>query len=161
MDVLAHAPSKVDGIDDVLIKAMVDRHMAMIPTLKLFSGANHIERIREIVAGFHAVGGTLLFGTDTGFLTDYDVKEEYRQLGLTGLSFHDVLAMLTTSPAAKFKVSTHSGTIKTGYDGDLTILLADPAAGELQDFSRVAYTIRGGRIIFDANHPLKQMIIVE
>src|ERR1017187_8564049 len=40
-----------------------------------------------------------LFGTDTGFLTDYDVKEEYRQLELAGLSFHDVLAMLTTSPA--------------------------------------------------------------
>jgi imidazolonepropionase-like amidohydrolase len=150
VDVLAHAPSKVDGIDDALIKAMVARHMAMIPTLKLFSGSNHIERIREIVARFHAVGGTPLFGTDTGFLTDYDVKEEYRQLGLTGLSFHDVLAMLTTSPAAKFKVSTHSGTIRTGYDGDLTILLADPAAGELQDFSRVAYTIRGGRVIFDA-----------
>jgi imidazolonepropionase-like amidohydrolase len=97
-----------------------------------------------------AVGGTLLFGTDTGFLTDYDVKEEYRQLGLAGLSFHDVLAMLTTSPATKFKVSAHSGTIRTGNDGDLTILLADPAAGELQDFSRVAYTIGSGRVIFDA-----------
>jgi imidazolonepropionase-like amidohydrolase len=150
VDVLAHAPSKVDGIDDALIKAMVNRHMAMIPTLKLFSGSNHIERIREIVARFHAVGGTLLFGTDTGFLTDYDVKEEYRQLGLAGLSFHDVLAMLTTSPAAKFKVSAHSGTIRTGNDGDLTILLADPAAGELQDFSRVAYTVRAGRAIFDS-----------
>jgi imidazolonepropionase-like amidohydrolase len=146
----AHAPSKVDGIDDALIKAMVGRHMTMIPTLKLFSGSNHIERIREIVAHFHAVGGTLVFGTDTGFLTDYDVEEEYRQRGLTGLSFHDVLAMLTTAPAAKFKVSTHSGRIRTGYDGDLTILLADPVAGELQDFSRVAHTIRGGRRTFDA-----------
>ncbi len=150
VDVLAHAPSKVDGIDDALIKAMVDRRMAMIPTLKLFSGSNHIERIREIVARFHALGGTLLFGTDTGFLTDYDVKEEYRQLELAGLSFHDVLAMLTTSPAVKFKVSARSGTIRTGNDGDLTILLADPAAGDLQDFGRVAYTIRGGRVIFDA-----------
>jgi imidazolonepropionase-like amidohydrolase len=150
VDVLAHAPSKVDGVDDALLKTMVDHHMAMIPTLKLFSGSNYIERIREIVARFHVMGGTLLFGTDTGFLTDYDVKEEYRQLGLAGLSFNDVLAMLTTAPAAKFKVSAHSGTIRTGNDGDLTILLADPATGELQDFSRVAYTIRAGRVIFDA-----------
>jgi imidazolonepropionase-like amidohydrolase len=150
VDVLAHAPSKVDGIDDALIKTIADRRMAMIPTLKLFSGSNHIERIRAIVARFHALGGVLLFGTDTGFLIDYDVNEEYRQLGLAGLSFQDVLAMLTSSPAAKFKVSTHSGTIRTGYDGDLTILLSDPSAGELQDFSRVAYTIRGGRVIFDA-----------
>jgi hypothetical protein len=57
VDILAHAPSKVDGIDDALIKAMADRHMAMIPTLKLFSRSNYIERIREIVARFHAVGG--------------------------------------------------------------------------------------------------------
>lgn len=71
-------------------------------------------------------------------LTDYDVKEEYRQLELAALSFQDVLAMLTTSPAAKFKVSAHSGTIRAGNDGDLTILLTDPAAGELQDFGRVA-----------------------
>ena len=147
---MAHAPSKVDGVDDALLKTMVDHRMAMIPTLKLFSGSNHIERIREIVVRFHVLGGALLFGTDTGFLTDYDVKEEYRQLGLAGLSFHDVLAMLTTAPAAKFKVSAHSGTIRTGNDGDLTILLANPAAGELQDFSRVAYTIRAGRVIFDA-----------
>ena len=41
-------------------------------------------------------------------------------------------------------------TIRSGNDGDLTILLADPAAGELRDFSRVAYTIRAGRVIFDA-----------
>jgi hypothetical protein len=32
----------------------------------------------------------------------------------------------------------------------LRLLLADPAAGDLQDFGRVAYTIRGGRVIFDA-----------
>jgi hypothetical protein len=56
VDVLAHAPSKVDGVDDALLKAMTERHMAMIPTLKLFSGSNHIERIREIVVRFHALG---------------------------------------------------------------------------------------------------------
>ena len=35
-----------------------------------------------------------MFGTDTGFLQDYDVKEEYHQLALAGFSYHDVLAML-------------------------------------------------------------------
>src|ERR1017187_2155603 len=102
---LAHAPSEVDGIDDALIQAIVDRHMAMIPTLKLFSGSNHIERIREIVARFHAVGGTLLFGTDTGFLTDYDVNEEYRQLELSGLYLLYVWGILSPSSAVNFKDS--------------------------------------------------------
>ena len=47
-----------------------------------------------------------MFGTDTGYLTDYSMDEEYRQLGLAGLSFRDVLAMLTTNPAQRFGVLT-------------------------------------------------------
>ena len=91
---LAHAPDMIGGIDTTLVEQLVAHHMKMIPTLKLFSGSSHIDLIRKIVAQFHADKGTLLFGTDTGFLTDYDVTEEYHQLALTGLSFHDVLAML-------------------------------------------------------------------
>lgn len=153
VDVLAHAPSKVEGVDDDLIAQLIAHHMSMIPTLKLFSGSNHIDRIRAIVAQFHAGGGTLLFGTDTGFLTDYDVTEEYRQLALAGLSFKDVLAMLTTNPAARFKVSSHAGAIRDGGDGDLTVVAADPALGDLQNFARVLYTIRGGKVIFRAAGP--------
>jgi hypothetical protein len=41
-------------------------------------------RVRAIVGKFHQLGGQLMFGTDTGFLTDYDMAEEYRQLYLTG-----------------------------------------------------------------------------
>ena len=77
------------------------------------------------------------------------MTEEYQQLALTGLSFHDVLAMLTTNPAVQFKVSSHAGSIGVGGDGDLTILAADPAAGDLQNFSNVAYTIRVGKVIFE------------
>jgi imidazolonepropionase-like amidohydrolase len=149
VDVLAHAPDTIGGIDSTLVEELVAHHMKMIPTLKLFSGSSHIDLIRKIVAQFHADEGTLLFGTDTGFLTDYDVTEEYHQLALTGLSFHDVLAMLTTNPAAEFKVSSHAGSIKVGGDGDLTILAADPATGDLRNFSNVAYTIRAGRVIFE------------
>jgi imidazolonepropionase-like amidohydrolase len=112
-DVLAHAPSKVDGVEDVLIKAMVDCHISMIPTLKLLSDREQPHRTNSgDRCSLPRIGGTLLFGTDTGFLTDYDVKEEYRQLGLAGLSFQDVLAMLTTAPASAFKISGHAGTIK-------------------------------------------------
>ncbi len=49
VDVLAHAPDTVGGVDDALVKEMVARHMAIIPTLKLFSGSGHIDRIRDIV----------------------------------------------------------------------------------------------------------------
>jgi imidazolonepropionase-like amidohydrolase len=150
VDVLAHAPDTVGGVDEALVKEMVSKHMAMIPTLKLFSGSSHIDRIREIVAQFHKAGGRLLFGTDTGFLTDYDVSEEYHQLQLAGLTFRDVLSMLTTNPTEEFHLSSHAGILKIGNDGDLTVVSADPNRGDLRNFAHVLYTVRAGRVIFDA-----------
>ncbi len=150
VDVLAHAPDTVDGIDDTLLRELVAHRMAMTPTLQLFSGSSHIARIREIVARFHALGGTLLFGTDTGFLPSPDITEEFHQLALAGLGFPDVLAMLTTAPAAKFH---REATLRIGADADLTVLSADPATGPIENFTRVAYTIRAGQILFAATAP--------
>ena len=152
VDVLAHAPDTFAAVDDSLIQAFVNHHMAMVPTLMLFSHNRNIARIREVVAHFRGDGGRLLFGTDTGFLTDYDLTEEYNQLSLTGLTFRDVLAMLTINPAVEFDVSSHAGLIVPGYDGDLTILSADPSTGDLRDFTRVLYTVRAGKVIFDGRN---------
>jgi imidazolonepropionase-like amidohydrolase len=149
VDVLAHSPEALEGIDDALLHQMVSRHMAMIPTLKLFSGDSTIAAIRAVVFKFHQFGGQLMFGTDTGFLTDYDVKEEYHQLALAGLSYRDVLAMLTTAPAQRFHVADHEGRIAVGMAGDLTVLSVDPAADPLA-FTHVLFAIRGGRIIASA-----------
>jgi imidazolonepropionase-like amidohydrolase len=120
----------------------------LAPTLKVFSHDHNISRLRQIVAQYHTMGGRLMFGTDTGFLPDYSIDEEYRQLGLAGLSFREVLAMLTTASAGEFHVAGHAGRIRVGNDGDLTVLVADPSAGKMEDFARVLYTIRAGRVIF-------------
>ena len=148
VDVLAHVPDAVTGIDDTVLRDMLAHHMTMVPTLKLFSHDNNISRLRQIVAQYHTMGGRLMFGTDTGFLRDYSVEEEYRQLGLAGLSFREVLAMLTTVPAGEFRVAAHAGSIRVGNDGDLTVLVTDPSAGKMEDFAHVLYTIRAGRVIF-------------
>jgi imidazolonepropionase-like amidohydrolase len=149
VDVLAHAPESLQGIDDNLLHEMVARHMSMIPTLKLFSQDSTIADIRSEVFKFHQFGGVLMFGTDTGFLTDYSMAEEYHQLALAGLTYRDVLTMLTTAPAQRFHVGEQKGRIAVGMDGDLTVLSADPASDPLA-FTRVRYTIRGGRIISSA-----------
>ncbi|WP_433965521.1 amidohydrolase family protein [Tunturiibacter gelidiferens] len=146
VDVLAHAPEELEGIDDTLLRQMVARHMAMIPTLKLFSDDSSIAGIRSAVFKFHQIGGQLMFGTDTGFLTDYSMTEEYRQLALAGLTFRDVLAMLTTAPAQKFHVADEKGRIAVGMAGDLTVLSNDPATDSLA-FTQVRYTIRDGKVI--------------
>jgi imidazolonepropionase-like amidohydrolase len=146
VDVLAHAPEELEGIDDALLRQMIARHMSMIPTLKLFSQDSSIAGIRSVVFKFHQFGGQLMFGTDTGFLTDYSVTEEYRQLALAGLTFRDVLAMLTTAPAERFHVSKEKGRVAIGMAGDLTVLSSDPATDSLA-FTQVRYAIRGGKVI--------------
>jgi imidazolonepropionase-like amidohydrolase len=149
VDVLAHAPEVVEEIDDNLLRQMVALHMSMIPTLKLFSGDSDIANIRAEVFKFHKFGGLLMFGTDTGFLQDYDVKEEYHQLALAGFSYRDVLTMLTTAPAQRFHVADQEGSVAVGKKGDLTVLSADPDSDPLA-FAKVRYAIRGGKVIAGA-----------
>jgi imidazolonepropionase-like amidohydrolase len=148
VDVLAHAPDTVEGIDDGLLTELVSHHMSMIPTLKLFSAEDSILRIRAIVAKFHQLGGSLMFGTDTGFVTDYDLSEEYQQLAVADLSFKDVLAMLTTEPVKRLGLKDE-GRIAPGLRADLTVLSADPSSQNLMAFKQVRYTIRAGRVNFD------------
>lgn len=157
VDVLAHAPDETEGVDDTVIDQLLAHHMAMIPTLKLFSGDSSIAQIRSIVTAFHAKGGQLIFGTDTGFLTDYDLREEYRQLAACGLQFRDVLAMLTTNPVERFGLAKTEGQVRPGFRGDLTVLMPDDntrlAPGDntqLDAFSHIRYVIRNGRVIFDS-----------
>lgn len=150
VDVLAHAPDDTRGVNDAVIQNLVDHRMVMIPTLKLFNGEDTIAEIRAIVWSFHKKGGQLMFGTDTGYLTDYDVTEEYKQLAQTGLDAHEILRMLTENPAARFGLEKDRGRVIQSMRADLTVLAADPAR-DITAFSRVRYTIRNGRVIY-AHH---------
>ena len=147
VDVLAHAPDDTRGIDDALLKRAVAQKMAMIPTLKLFSGASNIDNIRRLVWRFHGLGGRVVFGTDTGYLTDYNVTEEFAQLNGAGFAWREILGMLTENPARLFGDQNRRGRIAPGMVADLTVLEADPAT-DLSAFSRVRYTIRSGRIVY-------------
>ena len=155
VDVLAHAPDSTEGIDQTLLQQIVDRHMAMVPTLKMFGSTvtknpKYLQPIYAEVRQFHALGGQLIFGTDAGYMTDYSTEDEFRALQESGLGFEDVLRMLTTNPADRFGVSKEKGTLAPGKLADVTILGADPAA-DITAFSRVRYTIRSGRVIFNRN----------
>ncbi|HEY4079295.1 MAG TPA: amidohydrolase family protein [Burkholderiaceae bacterium] len=150
VDVLAHAPEVVHDIDLSVLHDLARQHVTIIPTLQLLSQDRNIAEIRRLVFDAHRAGVPLVFGTDTGFLTDYDVSEEFRQLALTGLNADDILAMLTTAPAALFKVSEHQGRVAPGMEGDLTILGSDPQKKGVSAFSDIRYAIRGGRVLFDS-----------
>lgn len=151
VDVLAHTPEVTEGIDEAMMRHMIAQHTTIIPTLKLFSRDDNIADIRGLVYRYHKLGGRLVYGTDTGFLPDYDQGEEFRQLMKAGFDFRDVLAMLTTAPAELFDRSQGEGKVMRGMRGDLTILSEDPASGHPEAFTTVAYTIRGGNVIWRSN----------
>jgi imidazolonepropionase-like amidohydrolase len=151
VDVLAHTPELTSGIDEAMLRRMIAQHMTIIPTLKLFSRDDDIANIRGLDYRFHQLGGRLVYGTDTGFLPDYDQSEEFRQLMQAGFAFRDVLAMLTTAPAELFHLSQREGKVMPGMRGDLTILSEDPASGRPEAFTKVRYTIRGGTVIWHSN----------
>ncbi|HEY9126854.1 MAG TPA: amidohydrolase family protein, partial [Acidobacteriaceae bacterium] len=152
VDVLAHAPDDTEGIGPELFGEMVNRNMAMIPTLKMFtttvtSNPHYMDPIRAEVKSFHEQGGQLIFGTDVGYMNDYTTEGEFVELGRSGLNTMDVLAMLTVNPAARFGVTKLKGTVTQGKLADLTVLSADPAE-DLKNFSAVQMTIRSGRVIY-------------
>jgi imidazolonepropionase-like amidohydrolase len=152
VDVLAHVPDDTRGITPALFATMVRQNMAISPTLKMFSTTvtadpHYMDPMYDEVRTFHGLGGTLLFGTDVGYMTDYSTEGEFEALGKSGLNWRDVLAMLTLNPAARMGVQDHKGTVAVGKLADLVILDADPAA-DLKNFSRVRSVVRSGAVVF-------------
>jgi imidazolonepropionase-like amidohydrolase len=161
VDVLAHATSDDAPWGPALLKRMRASHMALIPTLTLFDvevkkdgGTPKIEQevVGRAVArlrAYNAAGGEILFGTDVGYMYEFDTAQEYALMQRGGMSFRQILASLTTNPARRFGSAQHSGRIAASMDADLTVFKGDPAV-DITALSRVSYTIRSGKVIFQA-----------
>jgi imidazolonepropionase-like amidohydrolase len=152
VDVLAHPPDTTEGVDGSVLQEMVDRRMAMIPTLKMFADTasaspEYLDPIYEVVRQFHIFGGQLLFGTDVGYMTDYATEDEFRALSRSGMDARGVLRMLTTAPAERFGVGQDTGSVAVGGRADLVLLEGDPM-DDLLAFARVHATLRGGRVLY-------------
>ncbi len=96
---------------------------------------------------FHEAGGEVLFGTDVGFMSDYDPADEYVLMAKEGMVYDQILAALTTAPAKRFGRDLKNGKIFQGMDADLILYLADPAK-YIKNFTKVKYTIHWGKIIY-------------
>jgi imidazolonepropionase-like amidohydrolase len=161
VDILAHTfPAEIDGPwDRSLMTQMKEKQVALSPTLKLWTyeaakfnrGSAYTEKVvgigGEQVLAFSKVGGQILFGTDVGYMQDYDPTDEYVLMQRAGLSFEQVLTSLTTAPAERFGVSQVTGRIAAGMDADIVLLAGDPTA-DIKYFANVRYTIRKGNIIY-------------
>lgn len=160
VDVLAHTTPD-DGLlwSAEMISKMLRVHVALIPTLKLWkevlklqgdsawSHSKFMLTAEQQLHAFDSAGGTILFGTDVGYITDYTTVDEFTLLSASGLSWSRILDMLTTAPARRFGLKNRTGQIVVGLDADLVLLKGDPAA-DIQAFDKVEETILQGRVIY-------------
>ena len=160
VDILAHTTLGVETPwPDALRAQAIKQGMSLIPTLKLMGYELSKEKVPPAVVArlidvsvahvrsFAAAGGQVLFGTDVGYMNDFDPTEEYVLMAKAGMSPTQILASLTTAPAARWKESGRRGRVAAGQDADLVVLDADPAA-DAANFSKVRCTISRGRTIY-------------
>jgi imidazolonepropionase-like amidohydrolase len=159
VDILAHtAPMSGPWTPD-FVQRIKAAHTALIPTLTLFEVeykkfggtpeeiAETIRVASQQLKSYSDAGGQILFGTDVGYIEQFDTAEEFTLMSRAGLTWQEILASLTSSPAERFGYAARSGRIAKGLDADLVVLSADPAQ-DITAFSKVAFTIRRGEIIF-------------
>jgi imidazolonepropionase-like amidohydrolase len=155
VDIVAHTTPHSGPWDDALLDEMQAHQVALTPTLTLWKHYARHDRLsfqQQVVEteltqlrAFLARGGTVLFGTDLGAV-EYDPSEEYALMSAAGMSFRQILASLTTAPAARFDESHRLGRIAPGFQADLTVLNADPTQ-DITALAAVAYTLRSGKVL--------------
>jgi imidazolonepropionase-like amidohydrolase len=156
VDVLSHTTSVAGIWSEEMIAQMKRQKMSLVPTLKLWkyeaakSGATAEEqfafqsRAAKNLTAYAAAGGQILFGTDVGYMTDYDTTEEFSAMARAGMTPMQILASLTTAPAERFGESGRRGRIVPGMDADLVVLEGDPAV-DAGNFAKVRATYRAGK----------------
>ena len=153
-DVLLHTAPIGGAWDEAFAKRVVAAGLALVPTLKLWaweaaktddSGmARQFAQVsQQQVAAFRHARGRILFGTDVGYMTDFDPTEEYRHMKESGMSARDILASLTINPVETFGVPSRQGRLAPGYDADLVLVDGDPEAN-VEAFAAIRMTYRAG-----------------
>lgn len=163
VDVLAHTTLGVETPwPDELRRQVIEARMAMIPTLKLMryelrkeqAPENITQRLEAIsvdhVKSFVAAGGVVLFGTDVGYMTDHDPTQEYVLLAKAGLAPMQILASLTTTPAARWQEADRRGRLAPGMQADLVVLEADPAQ-DVANFAKVRCAFGRGKELYSTS----------
>jgi len=161
VDVLSHTTPAAGPWPADVVARLVDGDVALVPSLMLFEvelakegapaevGRRFIATAGQQARALHDAGGTLLFGTDVGYIEPVDPTREYRLLADAGLDWRAVLRSLTTAPARTFGYGDSKGRVAVGFDADLVLLDRDPR-DDTEAFADVAMTLRDGRVIHDA-----------
>ena len=165
VDVLVHTTlGEASPWDAATVASMKSAQMSVIPTFKLWVyelnkedvPANVVDSLvgatfKELQS-FISVKGQVLFGTDVGYMHDYDPTDEYVLMAKAGMSPAQILESLTTAPAARWKEEKRHGQIARGFDADLVMLAADPFE-DVRNFANVKCVLRAGAPIYSRAGP--------
>jgi imidazolonepropionase-like amidohydrolase len=156
VDVIAHTTPRTGAWDEAILSEISATRAALTPTLALWKSFSRHDRIcaqDEVVAistgqlrAWVDCGGAVLFGTDLGAV-DPDPRQEYVLMAAAGMNFRDMLASLTTVPAARFGDAAVLGQVAVGFEADLIAFEGDPES-DVRAMADVKYTIRSGKIIY-------------
>ena len=159
VDVLAHTLPQSPPWTAEFTQQLKRANLSLIPTLTLFDVEGRKQNLPDQqlkpwldqmigqLRAYSEAGGDILFGTDIGYTDHYDTTMEFTLMSQAGMNDRQILASLTTNPARKFGDSDHTGRIAKGMKADLVILSADPAQ-EITAFSKVRFTIRNGKVLY-------------
>src|SRR5262249_49298179 len=102
VDVLVHTAPNAGAWDDEILTPMKMVKVALIPTLKLWRHELRHERRsnreRFVQTGVDQLrtwvkaGGKVVFGTDVGYMDDYNPAEEYELMAAAGMDARQILA---------------------------------------------------------------------
>lgn len=161
VDVLAHTAPPAGPLGSELIAGMLESRVALIPTLMIWrweleraaAGASEVDAYEAFgvaqLAEYFTAGGEILFGTDVGYMRDFDPSREIELMVRAGMGWRDILATLTVNPAKRF--GSGSGTVSPGEPADLVLLEADPAQDSAA-LARAAMTLKEGVVVYEAAH---------
>jgi len=150
--------------DAALTREMVAKKMSVVPTFQLWPYELAKQNVPQDVVdklvnatleelkAFKAAGGQILFGTDVGYMSEFNPTAEYVYMAQAGLSPMDILASLTTAPAERWKESEVHGRVQPGLAADLVVLAADPAE-DVKNFTQVRCVFRAGKLVYASKEP--------
>jgi imidazolonepropionase-like amidohydrolase len=161
VDILAHTLPQSPPWTSEFVARLKRANLSLIPTLTLFDfearKGNTTDQEREAwiakmvaeLRAYNQAGGDILFGTDIGYIDNYDTAMEFTLMSQAGMNYQQILASLTTNPARKFHYSDRTGRIAKGMEANLVILSVDPAR-DITAFSQVRYTVRNGKVVYSS-----------
>jgi imidazolonepropionase-like amidohydrolase len=160
VDILVHTTLGVETAWPApLVKQLLEQKTSVVPTLQLLGYELDKGKVPEPVQqrliaatlaqlkGFADAGGQVLFGTDVGYMSEFDPTAEYELMSKAGLTPMQILASLTTAPAVRWDEADRRGRLEIGMDADILVLDADPAE-DAKNFAKVRCSFRGAKPLY-------------